>query len=170
LLRWAFYAAFLLAVAYFVWRYRAEVLAALQDFLSSMRDFWDGLWGRRKAHALAADEPQQIRVPPAPFSTFADPFASGVAGRYSINELIRYSFEAFEAWSREHGCPRQPDQTPHELARDVGQLNAYIAADARRLAELYARAAYAEGEVPDTALGQLQQLWQAMRQSSGARP
>jgi hypothetical protein len=156
LLKWAFYAAFAFAVCYFVWRYWADILAAF-------RDFWAGLWGRKKNVPGGGDESVVIQVPPAPFNTFADPFATGVAGRYPLEELVRYSFEAFEAWSREHGCERKADQTPHELARDVAMLNAPMAADARNLAELYSRAAFAQGELPDTAREQLAHAWQTMR-------
>ncbi|MGD9721148.1 MAG: DUF4129 domain-containing protein [Pirellulales bacterium] len=169
LLQWAFYAVVALAIAYALWRYRAEVLAALRNFLQGLRDFWNGLWGGRRAAGVAGDEPVEIKVPPAPFSTYADPFASGVAGRYPLSELVRYSFEAFEAWAREHGCEREPDQTPHELARDVSKLNTFMAADARNLTELYVRVAYARGNLPDTTREQLEHAWQTMRQSA-ARP
>jgi hypothetical protein len=165
-IKWVFYAAFALAVVYFVWRYRAEVLAAFRGFLAGVRDFWSGLFGGRRSRGGGDEAQVEIKVPPAPFSTYADPFATGVAARYPLEELVRYSFEAFEAWAREHGCHREPEQTPHELARDVAKLNAYIRGDARNVADLYSRVAYAEGELPDAARDQLRQLWQVMRQSA----
>lgn len=164
LFKWVFYGVFALAVVYLLWRSRAEVLAAFRAFLSALSEFFSGLLGGKKVRKNAAAKiDAQPEFPPAPFATYADPFAAGIAGRYSSAELVRYSFEAFEAWAREHGCTRQPDQTPHELARDVIKLNAFIAADARNLAELYARAAYAQGELPQTSSEQLRQLWQRMR-------
>ncbi len=162
LLKWAFYAAFALAVLYFVWRFHADILAAIRDFLAGLRAFFGG--SQRKP--LAGAEPLQLAIPPAPFSSFADPFATGVAGRYPLAELVRYSFEAFEAWSREHDCPRPPDCTPHELANDVARRHAFVASEARGLAELYARAAYARGELPDTTRAQLESLWRKLRQSA----
>jgi hypothetical protein len=65
LLKWAFYAAFALAVVYFVWRYWSDILAAI-------RDFWVNLFGGKKAVKVSSEAPAVIRVPPAPFSTFAD--------------------------------------------------------------------------------------------------
>lgn len=55
------------------------------------------------------------------------------------------------------------------MARDVGRLNASIAADARNIAELYARAAYARGSLPATSVAQLRELWAKMTTSAGVR-
>jgi hypothetical protein len=168
LIKWAIYALFALAVLYSLWRYWPEVVAAIRGILRELRDWWQTLWGGKRAARGAADAVLEIAIPPSPFASYADPFATGTAARYSPEELVRYSFEAFEAWSREHGCDREPDQTPHELARDVAKLNSFIAADARHLAELYARAAYARGELPSNTHEQLQALWAKMS-SNAAR-
>ena len=147
LIQWAVYVVVALAALYACWRFRAEILAAWRSFLQELRNFWNRLFGVQRPRGVSARDAEQLEIPPAPFSSYADPFATGIAGRYSMTELVRYTFEAFEAWSREHGCPRHADQTPHELARDVSKLNAHIAVDARNLAELYSRAAYARGEL-----------------------
>ena len=150
-------------------RYRHEVLSAIRNVVAGLRAWWRDFFGGKRDYGPAADDTVRIKIPHAPFSSFADPFASGLADRHSLEELVRYSFEAFEAWSREHGCPREPDQTPHEMARDVGRLNASIAADARNIAELYARAAYARGSLPATSVAQLRELWAKMTTSAGVR-
>ncbi len=160
-----FYFIFAFGVLFLAWRSRAEILAMLRELLAYLQ----GLLGGRKRDRISTGETAaEPEFPPAPFASFADPFTTGIAARYSTGELVRYSFEAFEAWSREHGCPRTSDQTPHELARDVSKLNASMAADARNLAELYARAAYASGELPANTAEQLSRLWQRMRSTSVA--
>ena len=164
-IQWAVYAVVALAALYACWRFRAEILAASRSFLQELRDLWNRFFGVKRPRSASARDAQQLEIPPAPFSSYADPFATGIVGRYSMTEIVRYTFEAFEAWSREHGCPRQPDQTPHELARDVSKLNAFISVDARNLAELYSRAAYARGELSPAAGDQLRELWRKMRQS-----
>lgn len=168
LIKWAMYALFILFVLFWMWRYRDEIAAAVRNFLRELHEWWQALWGGKRDYGLAVEEVVDVKVPPSPFSTYTDPFGAGTAERYSLEELVRYSFEAFEAWSREHGCQREPDQTPHELARDVAKLNAFMAVDARRIAELYARAAYAQGELPADAREQLQALWENMRASAGS--
>lgn len=163
-IQWAIYAVVALAALYACWRFRAEILAAWRSFLQELRDFWNRFFGVKRPRG-AVGRAEQLEIPSAPFSSYADPFATGIVGRYSMTEIVRYTFEAFEAWSREHGCPRHPDQTPHELARDVSKLNAFISVDARNLAELYSRAAYARGELSPAAGDQLRELWRKMRQS-----
>ena len=162
--KWVFYGIVVLVVLYVLWRCAPKCCG---PSASSSAPF--AICSRASGEASmraksAADDPQiHFELPPAPFSSFADPFATGIATRYSTEELVRYSFEAFEAWSREHGTPRTGDQTPHELARDVAKRQAFIAAEARNLAELYSRAAYARGELPPTTRDQLRELWQKMR-------
>lgn len=160
--RWVFYAGLILVTAFACWRYRAELAAACREFLAALRGIWDALLGnKRPKRAFAASEMPEL--PPPGFSSYADPFISGLAMQVSTEELVRYSFEAFEAWSAERGYPRQRDRTPHELASEVSRHNGFIKNEARSLAELYAQAAYARGRVPDAGRGQLEQLWRQMR-------
>ncbi len=165
ILQYVFYGVVILGTIFAVWYYRREIIAGIRNFLKELAEWWRSLWGGKQIAAVAAEGPLEIRIPPPAFATFADPFASGAAGRMSPEELVRYSFSAFEAWSGEHGCPHEPDQTPHELVREVARLNAHIAADARNLAELYARAAFARGQLPANAPAQLESLWRQMTRS-----
>jgi hypothetical protein len=107
-----------------------------------------------------------------PFSDFADPFAAGKAGGYSPDELVKYSFEAVEAWAREHDCGREPQQTPHEFARNLDVHAPALGDEMRYLAELYARVAYAPGTLSAARIDRLQRVWQLMTstQSVGERP
>lgn len=177
LLKWVFYVAVVLVGVYCLWRYRAELLAALQGLLRGWREFLQNLFGRKRkdGHEAATAEDGPKQTLPRPFADFADPFASGAAGRYSPEELVRYSFEALEAWGREHSCPRRPEQTPHEFARDLGAHPALRARDVRSLADLYCQVAYApsppvepeswpsEGSLRAGNLGPVRQLWQQLR-------
>ncbi len=162
--KWIFYGVVIVVVAVGLWRTRAELLAALREILTAFGDLFAGLWGTKRRVPAAADDPRiELELPPTPFSSYADPFASGADQQATLEELVRYSFEAFEAWSREHGCPRHPDQTPHELARNVARHNPAIAAEARAIAELYSRAAFDRGELPaKEGREQLRLLWRRM--------
>jgi hypothetical protein len=159
--RWVFFAIVIAMVLLAVWWYWRDVLRALQNLLAELAAWWRSLWGGQRT-VESEDVTIDVHIPPPPFASFADPFANGAASGMSIEQLVTYSFEAFEAWAREHGCPREADQTPYELAREVTRLNAAIATEARALADLYSRAAFAKGRLPSSAEEHLRALWRKM--------
>ena len=169
LFKWLLYAALAVLAAYAIWTNRAELLAALRDFAHSLADFWHRLFGgktRREAEEAAADE-RRNGMPPRRFADFSNPFATGGVGRYRPEELVRYTFEALEAWARDAGHPRLPDQTPHEFARCLGSSVSPLADDARQLADLYCQVAYARGTLPAASVAPLSQLWREMCAAAG---
>ena len=97
----------------------------------------------------------------------AVPFLTGAADRYSADELVSYSFQALEAWARERGWPREPDQTPHEFAQQLGTHAGSLSKDVRRLADLYCRVAYAPGTLPPKSVAPLRDLWHHLHLAPG---
>ncbi|MCR4413263.1 MAG: DUF4129 domain-containing protein, partial [Thermoguttaceae bacterium] len=163
-LRWVFYGAIALAVIVWLLRHRRQLVEEMRRILEELRRFWNRLFGGKPRSAgSATEQPATAAVPRAKvFADYADPFATGAAERLSPDELVRYSFEALEAWARERGCARSPEQTPHEFARQVGQCESGLATGARMLAGLYCRAAYAPGTLPATDLRPLCQFWRQL--------
>jgi len=143
-------------------------LAAPGNFARWLADFWRHLFGA-SAHGNGADEDQaDTGKARRRFADFHDPFAAGIAGRYRPEELVRYTFEALEAWARDHGHPREPEQTPHEFTRQLGGQVSLLADDAGRLADLYCQVAYAPGTLPTAQVAGLSQLWQKLRTAGDA--
>ncbi len=165
LLKWLFYGALILIAAYWCWRSREQLAAALRNLLEGWRQFWSWLFGRKaKETAVAAGEEPMASPPPTRrFADFVDPFAAGTADRFTPDELIRYSFEALEAWACENGSPREPDQTAYEFAEQVAARVESLSRDARTLAELYNKAAYAPGTLPARSTRPLAQFWENLR-------
>jgi hypothetical protein len=114
---------------------------------------------KEAAPGEAAAEP---KAAPRPFADFADPFAAGWAERWSPDELVRYSFAALEAWAREHGYPRGPEQTPYEFAEGVSDRAKRLGRHCRKMADLYSRVAYAPGTLPATSVAPLRDFWQQL--------
>jgi len=164
LFKWILYLALAVLVAWAIWKNRAELLAALRDFRQMLADFWNRLFGgkARQAEEAAAEEASKAQPLPR-FADFTDPFASGMAGRYRPEELVRYTFEALEAWARDNGHSRLPDQTPHEFARCLAAEVSSMGDDARHLADLYCQVAYAHSVPPAASVTRLSRLWQEMR-------
>ncbi|MGQ9576130.1 MAG: DUF4129 domain-containing protein [Thermoguttaceae bacterium] len=165
ILKWAFYAALVAAALYWFWRSRRQLAAAFQRLLESWRDFWNWLFGaRRKPQTATKPQPQETPPPPPKgFADFADPFASGLADRLRPADLVRYSFEALEAWARENACPRQPEQTPYEFAQQVAARVKSLARGVRTLSDLYYQAAYGPGEPSSAGVRRLARFWQELR-------
>ncbi|MGO9108500.1 MAG: DUF4129 domain-containing protein [Thermoguttaceae bacterium] len=163
LLQIVFYAVVVGLGIYWAWRRRAELLAALRDLLSGLSSFWEGLLHRRRKTAQPPAEGTSGPAPLRPFADFVDPFATGMADRLSADQLVQYTFEALEAWARESGCPRIPEQTPHEFARNTGRREESLRHPAIRLADLYCEAAYAPGRLQISNMQPLKELWQSLR-------
>ena len=69
-------------------------------------------------------EPEEVLEPvsaPPPFAEFTDPFATGTASSMSPAELVRYTFEALEAWAWSRDLGAEPGETPFELAARIGE-------------------------------------------------
>lgn len=166
LFRWLLWAVLALVGLYWLWRSWPAVVAGLRDFWQGLRELWGRLFGGTPQVRQAAEVvDEQPRRPLRPFAAFADPFAAGTAARLSPDELVRYSFEALEAWAREHDCPRNPDQTPHEFAREVGGHTEQLSRPAQRLADLYCRVAYAPGSLSPESTDPLKRLWRRLRRT-----
>ena len=140
-----------------------------KGLLDAWRKFWAGLFGAKKEEAEAGDEAAAAEVDPlAPFSSYANPFESGRAEQMSMRQLVRYSFAALEAWAREHGVPRRPDETALEFAARLGGEFPALEAEAGRLAQLHARAEYASAELPAGAAQALRAFWDKLDRVAAA--
>ena len=161
LLKWLFYGALVAAALVWLWTHREAMLAALQALL----DFWRNLFRSSVTEADTGPEAVESNKAARHFTDFTDPFAAGWTDRYSAVELVRYTFEALEAWARDHGLPRQPQQTPHEFARCLAAQVSALRHDAGRLADLYSQAAYASQTLPPESLDCLAHCWQTLTRS-----
>lgn len=161
IIQWIFYVLLILALIALAVLYRAQIVAAWKKLLAELRALW-ALWFGGPQPAAAAD-PVPAAAPPRPFSSYADPFSSGMAGQATLAELVRYTFEALEAWGREHDAPRAAGQTAHEYARQLGAVHQPLAREVRFLAELYGQLAYAQTSVRSPNVEPLRSLWQQLR-------
>jgi hypothetical protein len=168
LLKGLYYLFFLVLVGYLLWRYWDQVLKALSDFVQAFRDFWSKLFGGSDAQAPTQQEAPVAAAAPRPWADYSDPFLSGAAERYTPQQLLAYSFEALQAWGREHGCEHQAEQTPHEYAMYLGRQNGSVGREARRLADLYSIEAYSGGSLPRAQVQILRQLWQVLKSARAA--
>jgi hypothetical protein len=160
LLKMLFYGVLALLLCFFAWTYRQQILQALADILSQLA----ALFGRKTARAAESDEDAASpKARPASFHDFHDPFLTGQHSQMQPEELVRYSFAAFEAWANDRGRARTPDCTPRELVTLTLDPQSPMYEDARQLVRLYSELAYAARSVTPESAGELQTIWQMMR-------
>ena len=161
LLRLAFYAALAVLAAVLAWKYRYELLAAWRQFLKEISELWNRLFGQGQP-TRASEDSAPARVAVVSFRDFPDPFASGLAQRQSLPQLVQYSFEALQAWGQDFASRREQGQTPHEFGEALASQQPTVGLPARQLAEIYSRMAYAGQAPPPQTVAVLQALWRAM--------
>jgi Domain of unknown function (DUF4129) len=138
------------------------LLDALQQLIASLLGgFWSKKPKRRvKETETASSEPV---LPPRPFASFADPFASGLAQNFSPNDLVIYSFEALEAWAFEHSLARSPHETPTEFVHRLGEARTDLRQDTSRLAGYFVTIVYGQKGFKDEVLPPLRQFWRVLQ-------
>ncbi len=162
------YAAGAIFVAVFVWRNRHALAQAVRDILRQLQELLARLFGGGTTTAETMEE-QATKSQPRhrTFAEYRNPFATGDHRRVPPEELVRYTFEAFEAWAHDAGYPRSLDQTPAELVRNAVEPQTPLAEAARRMTRLYSEVAYASGHISPAAAESLREFWSLMQASSG---
>lgn len=160
LFKWLVYAALAAGVIYMAIKNWPAVARFLQNLWAEML----GMFGRKPTATVAGSEETSDEpiAPPRPFSTFSDPFRSGKAAQSSPGELVRYTFEALQAWAFENNCGRTPDQTPMEFGQRLQSQRLKISSEAHEVSLLYAQVAYGGHRPDDSSVATLQKLWRKL--------
>jgi hypothetical protein len=138
------------------------------DFIKSiLRDF-QGL--RLKAAQKKASEKKIIPIPPRPFSSYLNPFLQANAPAGDPSELLRETFEALEAWSRESGLPREKYATPIEFGNRLIEKNPHMADSLTATTLSYSELAYGQTPPPHDILNSLEALWDLMTPIATSAP
>ena len=159
LFKWLIYAAMAAGVIYLAIKNWPAVSAFLRNLWAELLS----IFGRKPATVAEGEEDEEEPVaPPRPFSAFSDPFRSGKASQASPGELVRYTFEALQAWAFENNCGRTPDQTPMEFGQRMQARRLKISNEAHEVSLLYAQVAYGGHRPDDSNVATLQKLWRKL--------
>jgi len=164
IIKWVIYGLLAVIALYLVIRNWAQISAALAALHKAWAEFWNNLFGGRRKESQAEDEEDSkaAGAPPPPFASFRNPFTSGMADRASLAQLVRYSFDALQAWAIERQVGRRPEQTPMEFAQSLDVLFDEVSREAVPLAKFYAGLAYAEKSPPAECRQTLERLWRKL--------
>jgi hypothetical protein len=161
---WLYYLGFALLAIWLMWKYRQQVARFWNQLLEDLRKLWARLFGGRTAQAAAQEADATVARGPQyrPFSSYMNPFTSGMAPRHTAAELVQYTFLALEAWAREQGATRSAQQTPLEFAQMLGQSFPELGIGARQVCDMYCRLAYGDRRLPGQSLAILQTFWEEL--------
>lgn len=171
-LKWIVFVVLGLIVLFVVFRHGLQFLSNFmpwaRDLLAAIDAWLKGLFGGKpkQVKEKVTAVPTEIVEARAPFAAYSNPFSDGTASGRSPEDLVRYTFQAFEAWAGDRGMPRSDDETPLEFAARVGDQFVWLRPHARKLALLVAQMAYAHGNLPADSREILAEFWE--RVTSGA--
>jgi hypothetical protein len=163
----------LVALVLGVLRYLAPFTDWARNLLDGLRNWWAGLFGKKKGRTREEEVAAVVRGPqrPPPFTAFSNPFEDGTAAGRDAAELVEYTFAALDSWAWDRGHGRPATETPLEFAARVGDEFPDLGATARQLAALYARVAYSDLPLPAGAPKLLEQVWdQLVHGATAAEP
>ncbi len=163
--KWLIYGAIAIAAVIFLTRHWSRFVEMLAKFWAELLAAFGG---KRPDERGTSDEAAAAPADAIRFAAFENPFFSGAAGRMPPAQLVRYTFEALEAWARERVVARPPEQTPLEFAQELGRREPALAKDVASTAELYVRVAYARKNPSRESVAVLERLWRRMGMGAGA--
>lgn len=160
----------LAAVAgYLIWRFRHELLSGLRQLWNDILAFW-AKWFDRSPKGEPAEPELQAEKAEATkrrrFADYSNPFRTRAAETWDPEEIVRYTFEAVEAWGQERGWARLEDATAMEYMRQLGMKVPALRREFRALGKLYGQAAYAPGSLTPVQASELHALWERLEKSA----
>ena len=166
-LKWLVFGVLALVTVFFVLGGGLKYVANFWDWarrlIEAIQRLWQGILGDSSRDATMQSGSTDARTATlVPFHAFANPFQDGRAERMTPAELVRYSFEALEAWSEEHGCGRGSHETPMEFTERVAEEVAALDNETKHLGELAAHVFYGPGRLSGTWRATLDGFWRRL--------
>jgi len=143
-------------------RYLANFSEWAKRLLAAWRRFWEALLGGPPGKASFQDADAETRPARRPFQAFSNPFLDGRADAMPTADLVRYSFEALEAWAQECDLGRGAVETPIEFTNRLADEAPGLEMETKRLGVLYACVLYARGTMPPDGRTAAKEFWKKL--------
>lgn len=144
-------------------RFLAHFTFWARDLLAALQSWWQGLTAWWQPRQATEEETGPAYVPVRrTLSDYPNPFLTGWADGRPVEELVRYSFEALEAYADDQGAGRREGETPLEFAARVGEESPGLEKEAHRLAGLYSRVAYSRSRLAPSNVEGLRSFWERL--------
>ncbi|HEY3856034.1 MAG TPA: DUF4129 domain-containing protein [Verrucomicrobiae bacterium] len=163
LLRTGLICAALALVSWWIFRARHVLWEMVCAGWVAVRDFFRRLLDLMPARkAVRPAELEAPRRPVRPLAEFKNPFFAEKGSARPPEEIILYTYEALQAWTREQGTEPRPEQTAREFCEETGGRLPELISPLRQLAFLYAHAAYGEHLPREYDLEPLKEIWRRL--------
>ncbi len=150
-------------VCWWLVRARHVLLEMLRSSWIAVRDFFrrllDLMPARKPMKQAGPELPQRPR---RPLAEFKNPFFAEKGSLRPPEEIILYTYDALQAWTREQGMEPRPEQTAREFCEETGERLPELVSPLRQLAFLYAHAAYGEHLPRECDLEPLKEIWRRL--------
>jgi hypothetical protein len=163
----------LAAVIAAVWalvRFRKEIGRFIRAVIAAVRDFFRKLFRRRPRRGAPAAPADVTAVALEPFAAFQNPFVTGKAAIWPRERILRYTYEAIQAWAKEQGVVPRPEQTPREFCAQLVGCFPEIGPELEELSFYYAHVAFARQLPADFEPASLRPLWDRLGDSVMVAP
>jgi Domain of unknown function (DUF4129) len=160
--RW-FKILFLLVVAavmvWWIFRKRDLIFQIARSFIAALKQFFKDLFqfGSRNHEPTVMTAKQKSAR--SPFAAYKNPFLLGEFSSWTHEQLVLYSFEAFQAWAEEQGIKPRPERTAREFCVELGGRFPEIVPELSALSFLYSHAAYGMSVPSGHNLEPVKKLW-----------
>ncbi|EMI18566.1 signal peptide protein [Rhodopirellula maiorica SM1] len=123
--------------------------------------WFNGLWFRQSdsSDMVEPESSQQVvSAPVKPFSSFRNP----IGVEKDPRQIVIVTFQAFEAWAREQGSRRRPDETPSEFLKRIAGTLPQVSSSAVRVVDAYNRIVYGDDKATQADISAADQIWKQM--------
>ena len=164
-----------LAIAYFLWVWRGQVVEGLKHLARLpvyMAQALARAWRRFMKWLSKLGLPVRIRRREGnlPEDPFVDIFAGGLADTLAPAEVVRYVYRAFQVYTARNGYERREDQTALEFLRSLPPELHLPERAGDRLTRAYVLATYSPREVTQAQVEGARETWTLMKESLAANP
>ena len=147
MLKWLIFLGLFAFIAIFIFRNLDAIMA-----------WWDSLFAEEDRETTAQQpSPKKLQpeTPPRPFSSFRNP-----VGDPDPRKVVVVTFQALEAWCREQGVERSPDETPSEFVRRVAVQFPTLGQSAIQVVDAYNRIVYGRAAAAKNDVEAASSVWQ----------
>jgi hypothetical protein len=158
-----FKALFLLALAlltgWWLFRKRYLIFQITQSILAAITQFFRDLFRFGSLDRETATIEKKAQTDRRLFASYRNPFLLGSYSSWTKEQLVLYSYEAFQAWAEEQGIKPRPEQTAREFCGELGSRFPEIISDLNQFSFLYSHAAYGKSVPADCDLEPVKIIW-----------